>query len=89
MRTLVAILAISLSACVTKPVTPIKIDTPVNIDQRALMPCSDLVVPALPLTFDSLLASAVSNAELYLDCRNKQDLSIKLLKQFANKKETP
>lgn len=84
---IVFLLALVLSACVSKPITPIKIDTPINLDPRVFIPCNDLIVPESPLTFDSLLASSITNAELYLDCRNKQGVSIELLRQFSNKKE--
>lgn len=60
----------------------------VYIDPQVLISCSDLIVPET-ISFDSLLTSSIANAELYLDCRTKQENSIKLLKEFANLKEKP
>lgn len=76
-------------ASVTKKPDAILAEKVVYIDPRALISCQDLAVPEDPLSFDSLLASSIANAELYLDCRNKQDNSIKLLKEFANLKDKP
>lgn len=63
-------------------------DNKVYLDPKVLIPCQDLVMPNEPITFDSLLATSVANAELYLDCRLKQEISIKLLKEFAGHKES-
>ncbi len=90
---LLYILAISfaLTGCAINAKKPDAILTEkvVYIDPRVLISCSDLIVPEEPVTFDSLLTSSIANAELYLDCRIKQENSIKLLKEFANIKEKP
>lgn len=90
---IIAILAvcISLSGCglfMKKPDASITTKV-VHIDPRVLESCKDLVTISEPITFEGLLISSVTNAELYLDCRNKQENSIKLLKQFSNTKEQP
>jgi hypothetical protein len=62
----------------------------IHIDPRALIPCSDLTtIPDNDKSFETLIDSVVRNAEIYLDCRNKQNTSIKLLKEFANIKDKP
>jgi hypothetical protein len=60
----------------------------IRVDPRVLIPCNDLTTASEP-TFEAVLQSAVDNAEIYFDCRNKQNASIKLLKEFANIKDKP
>lgn len=85
----ILLICFSLSGCswlLKKPDATIT-EKVVNIDPRALKPCEDLIpLPTTP-AFDSVLAVTVANAELYYDCRLKQDNSIKLLKEFANIKD--
>jgi hypothetical protein len=91
MKTLwILLIAIGLAGCATKSTLPDAIvsEKVVRVDPRALIPCIDLTKASEP-TFESLLQSAIDNAEIYLDCRNKQDASIKLLKEFANVKDKP
>lgn len=84
-------LCIGLSSCGLFPKKPDVIITEkvVRIDPRALESCKDLENVIEPVTFESLLITSINNAELYLDCRNKQENSIKLLKEFSNIKEKP
>lgn len=64
-------------------------DREVRINPAALAPCADLMLMPEEGNFDTVLSITIANAEIYLDCKNKQDNSIKLLKQFSNvKKET-
>jgi hypothetical protein len=90
---IIAILAvcISLSGCglfTKKPDASITTKV-VHIDPRVLESCKDLVTISEPITFEGLLVSSVTNAELYLDCRNRQENSIKVIKEFSNIKEKP
>ena len=84
-------ISIALTGCglFTKKPDAILSEKVVYIDPRALISCSDLIIPDEPVSFDSLLTSSIANAELYLDCRTRQENSIKLLKEFANLKEKP
>lgn len=87
---LILALIIGLAGCETLSKKPDAIITEkvVHIDPRALIPCQPLQIVTEP-TFEAVIATTVTNAEIYLDCRNKQDTSIKLLKEFANIKDKP
>lgn len=90
MKRLITILIIcfSLSGCAlwnSKPDAVIT-ENVVHVDPRVLQPCSDLILAA-GASLEDVLSASVSNAELYLDCRRKQDASIKLIKEFANIKD--
>lgn len=86
----VFLISMGLLGCAAKPLKPDAIITEkiVHVDPRALIPCKDLTLVDEP-TFEAVLLSSIANAEIYLDCRNKQDISIKLLKEFANIKDKP
>jgi hypothetical protein len=85
-RFLAILLLISLIGCAT-PIKPIPIITPnvINLDARSLESCSPLLQQGLSASFEDLLVTDIANIELYTDCKNKQENSIKLLKEFANK----
>ncbi len=80
-------LCFSLSGCwITfgTPAGPTITDKIVKIDPSALERC----LPQKPLTDpDQLLEISLANMDIYAQCVNKQDNSIKLLKQFSNYKE--
>jgi hypothetical protein len=86
----ILLIAIGLAGCATKSTIPDVIisEKVIHVDPRALIPCKDLTT-ASEATFEAVLQSAIDNAEIYLDCRNKQNTSIKLLKEFANIKDKP
>jgi hypothetical protein len=82
-------ICIGLTGCGLFPKKPDAVITEkvVRIDPEALKPCADLIT--VPLAeFETVLAVTIANAELYVDCRNKQNNSIKLLKEFANQKDS-
>jgi hypothetical protein len=57
----------------------------VDIDKRVLEPCKDLAIwPLHQASFESLLNIHKENTILYHECKQKQDTSIKLLKEFSN-----
>jgi hypothetical protein len=87
---LVLLLLLGLYGCAEVPKKPDAIipEKVVRIDPRALIPCQELTL-ITENSFDAVLASSIANAEIYLDCRNKQNASIKLLKEFANIKDKP
>lgn len=80
-------LSLLLTACTTsKPdaVVPPP-EKVVHIDARILEPCEPLVgVSATEVTFEDILASTITNFEIYRDCSNKQKNSVILLKKFSN-----
>jgi uncharacterized protein YcfL len=89
MRKLIYIFLISLilsgcSSWFVKNPENIITEKTVRIDPRSLELCKDLIIPEHPVTFESLLNSSIHNAELYFDCRTRQEDSVKLLKEFAN-----
>lgn len=90
MREFIAILAIciGLTGCGSffKKPDAIITEKVVRIDPEAMKPCADLVSITSP-DYDTILLVSIQNAERYLDCRTRQDNSIKLLKQFANQPE--
>lgn len=55
----------------------------VDVHPSVLLPCDDLILPS-GNDFNSILEVSILNAEIYFNCRNKQDISIKLIKEFAN-----
>lgn len=87
---LILLVSIGLFGCdsLSKKPDAIISEKVVRIDPKALIPCKELTV-VTENSFEAVLASSIANAEIYLDCRTKQDTSIKLLKEFANIKETP
>lgn len=88
----VLLVSIGLLGCSGIPKKPDAIisEKIIHIDPRVLIPCKDLTtIPDNDKSFEALIDSAVRNAEIYLDCRNKQNDSIKLLKEFANIKDKP
>lgn len=86
----VLLVSIGLLGCAANPVNPNAIisEKVVHVDPRVLIPCDDLIIADAP-TFEAVLTASIANAEIYLDCRNKQNVSIKLLKEFANIKDKP
>lgn len=62
-------------------------DREVRLNPAALSPCADLIALPEGGNFDTVLYVTIANAELYVDCKKKQDNSIILLKQFSNSKE--
>lgn len=90
MKKYISILAlVLLSGCSLFPTKRdvIITDREVRINPAALSPCAELVLLPKEVNFDTVLSVSVANAELYLDCKKKQDNSIILLKQFANSKK--
>lgn len=89
MNKLLVVLSIILAGCAFAPSKPLPIITPniIHIDPRALEPCNNLIQLSPTASFEELLGVLVSNAEIYLDCKNKQNNSIILLKEFSNKKD--
>lgn len=77
-----------LTACATVPDAivppPEKV---VKIDPSALKRCQRLLELPINATYEEFLVTSIKNFELAADCARKQDLSIKLLKEFANIKE--
>lgn len=80
------LLILLLSGCTLAPTKPDAIiaEKKVNIDPRALEPCAELATLTSG-TFEDLLDTHIRNSQSYLDCKTKQDTSIKLLKSFSNK----
>lgn len=89
MKKYLAILLIFLTGCSLFPTNKdvIITDREVRINAAALSPCAELISFPEGGNFDTVLSVTVANTELYLDCKKKQENSIILLKQFANKKE--
>lgn len=81
------VLAMLLSGCVTTPTKEPFVISPVRIDARAFELCKDLVFLNQNPTYEDLISNTINLAEAYLDCRRKQELSVKLLKQFSGKEQ--
>lgn len=89
MKKYISILAlVLLTGCSLFPQKDVIItDREVRINPAALVPCADLVLLPEEGNFDTVLSVTIANAELFLDCKKKQDNSITLLKQFSNTKK--
>lgn len=86
MKYLIIALSTLLIGCAhtdTKKPDAIITEKTIRIDNRALQPCKDLAVIE-QVTFEAVLVASINNAEIYLDCKNKQNASIKLLKELGN-----
>ncbi len=57
---------------------------PINISKELLEPCKRPVLPVLPLTYENILENNKNNMSLFIDCMNKMDANIVLLKKFSN-----
>jgi hypothetical protein len=79
-----SILLSSCSLLPTKKPDAIITEKIVHVDARALEPCKPLIELSDTPSFDDVISVSVSNAEIYLDCKDRQNVSIKLLKQFSN-----
>lgn len=87
------LLTILVGGCTTAPnstIVPISIDVPkkIHIDQRILEKCLPLKSLEKSATFEEVLVISTKNAEIYYDCRIKQENSIKLIKEFSNLQES-
>jgi len=87
------LLAISLTACGHTEKIIVPPESKVNVNQEALQPCAPLEkLPELTYTdlerdMQLVLGTSAVNAIIYSTCKNKQNDSIKLLKEFANIKD--
>lgn len=57
---------------------------PIALDPKLLDPCMPLVVPSSPVTYENILRNTKDNTEVYIDCRNRLDAAIVVLKKFGN-----
>lgn len=76
-----------LSGCSTISKAPVildKKDQAVFIDPQLLHGCKDLIVPSSPITFDSVLANTRANVLIHIDCKNRMNSAIVVLKKFSN-----
>jgi hypothetical protein len=89
MKKYISILAlVLLTGCSLFPKKDVIItDREVRINPAALAPCADLILLPEDGNFDTVLSVTIANAELFLDCKKKQNNSIILLKQFSNTKK--
>lgn len=87
MNKLILVLALLISGCVSNPAKDPFVNSPVRIDARAFELCKDLVFLNQNPTYEDLISNTINIAEAYLDCRRKQELSVKLLKQFSGKEQ--
>lgn len=80
------ILSIFLTSCSwpTKPEPVIEPAKVVKIDKAALLSCDLLKEDVILATFPDILVAYSDIATKYADCANKQNSSIKLLKEFGN-----
>lgn len=85
MKSLTAILLISilLSGCFgTLP--GISVKDKIDINPSVLESCLPLREVPHNATFSDILVVSVKNAEVYLDCKRKQDTSIQVIKEITN-----
>lgn len=89
MKKLILVAMIFLSGCSLFPTKKdvIITDREVRVNPAALVPCAELVSLPKDVNFETVLSVSIANAEIYLDCKRKQDISITLLKQFSNTKK--
>ena len=91
MRLSLILCCLALTACGSVPTAPeVSIAKPqekIHLDPRVLEPCKKLIELPEKATFEDLLTVSLQNMGLYIDCKNRQDISIKLLKEAANIKE--
>lgn len=84
---LIIILSISLQACgMFKKNPEVVVVTPkiVHIDKDVIIPCSMLDEEVTISTFEDALVAYSNLGMLYGVCANKQNTSIKIIKQFGN-----
>lgn len=87
MTKFLVILVLLLSGCASTPARDPFINSPVRIDARAFELCRDLTFLNNDPTYQDLINNTITLAEAYLDCRRKQEVSVKLLKQFSGKEQ--
>ena len=57
---------------------------PLQIDPKLLEPCLKAKLPEVPLTYEGILINTKDNALILVDCSNKLDATITVIKKFAN-----
>lgn len=86
-------LAASLVACGHTDKIIVPPDSKINVNQEMLQPCApleklpELTYIDLEKDMQVILGTSAVNAIIYSTCKNKQNDSIKLLKEFANIKD--
>lgn len=76
---------LALSGCASNTMRDPFVISQVRIDARAFELCKDLVFLSQNPTYEDIVNNTINLAEAYLDCRRKQENSVKLLKQFSGK----
>jgi hypothetical protein len=87
MKSLIVVLLLLLIGCTSVPTSAPLVVEPtkrVYIDSYLLKPCALLEKPTELLTFESILTVTKTNTYIYIECRNKMDAAIVVLKKFSN-----
>lgn len=87
-KLLLIILFLTLIGCDRFCKTPIISEKSVHIDSQILEQCKDLPLISSQADWDEILTNHKDIVELYYECRQKQYNSTKVIKEFANIKET-
>lgn len=83
-KLLIILLLLGLVGCDRFCKTPIISTKTVHIDPRALEQCRDLLPVNDTASWEDVLVNHADVVEAYYDCRQKQQNSAKLLREFAN-----
>ena len=87
MKKILLVMFFLLSGCTTViPSAPLIAEPTksIYIDSALLKPCLLLEEPPVVLTFESILTVTKTNTSIYIDCRNRMDAAIMVLKKFSN-----
>lgn len=57
---------------------------PMQIDQRLLEPCPDLVIPLTPLSPEQILVNSKENIAIHVICKNMHKASTEVLRKISN-----
>jgi hypothetical protein len=89
MKTLIILMTFLLVSCATQPdiVIPPGIVKPLTLDARVFELCDKLVKLPEKASFDDVLITVSTNAQIFGECSSRHKINVELLKQLSNRKD--
>ena len=83
---IIALLILTGCATAVAPTAPLVVapSKSIYIDSALLRPCRSLVSVPPPVTFENVLTVTKTNTSIYVECRNRMNAAIVVLKKFSN-----
>ncbi len=78
------IFSIMLLGCAHTSPTVVGNNKPVILSEYVYEPCKSLNTLPIEASFEVLLESYINNIAIYTDCKNKQNNSIKIIRELTN-----